>query len=67
MNQEQKSVFLERVKVTLLPGARLAMNGVEACDVTLPAMEQFIKDLDDAKNVARLLRSCAKSIVEQRS
>lgn len=68
MTAAQRSVVVERLKATLLP----VLNDSEACgvlcfDLVLSALDQHIKDLDDAKKVARLLRDYAKHIVLMRS
>ncbi len=59
------AVLTERFKLAGLLAQRRGMSGEEVFSAAFSAAEQHIKDLGDAKQVARLLRSCAKSIVEQ--
>ena len=66
MYQQPKNL-LERVKVALLPALQSGMPGADVCDVLMSALDQQIKDHDEAIKVARLLRVAAKSIVEQRN
>lgn len=66
MNKKELSV-MENIKVALLPVLHDPdMRGVDAVNLALCAVDQHIKDLDDAKNMAKLLRTYAKHIVEMR-
>lgn len=68
MNEAQKIVMVERLKVTMLP----VLGDSEACgflaaDLLLGALDQHIKGVDDAKRTAKLLRDYAHHIVSVRS
>lgn len=56
--------LVERFKVAALFAFRREMSGEQVCNAALLAMEQHIKDLPDAKRVARGMRAYAKRIVE---
>ena len=65
MNKKELSV-IENIKVALLPVLMDPdMRGVDAANLAISAVDQHIKDLDDAKRVAKLLRTYAKHIVER--
>ena len=64
MNQEQVHLLSERIKEAMFYAHITDMTARDVYGVALIALERHIKDLSDAKAVAKILRAHASMLIE---